>query len=36
MDLAVERNKHKPQSSSPKGKLWEIDFQNMEHDIFFP
>ena len=36
MDSAVERNKHKPQSSSPKGNLREIDFQNMEHDMFFP
>ena len=25
MDSAVERNKHEPKSSSPKGKLWEID-----------
>ena len=36
MDSTVERNKYKPESSNPKGKLWEIDFQNMEHDIFFP
>ena len=36
MDSAVERNKHEPGSSSPKGKLCEIDSQNMVHDIFFP
>ena len=34
MASAVERNKHEPESSSPKGKLWEIDSQNMVHDIF--
>ena len=36
MDSAVERNKHELESSSPTGKLWEIDSQNMVHDIFFP
>ena len=36
MDSTVEGNKHEPKSSSPKGKLREIDSQNMVHDIFFP